>query len=86
MNSWVPTLLKNNGGLSSSRVGARRSSGRSPASSGVGRPLGGARTLAPLYSEPALLAGECAQSFTLVPFCLVSMLPDLQEIPRRTRI
>ena len=49
------SVKKYNGGLSSSRVGARRSSGRSPASSGVGRPAGGARTLAPLYSEPALL-------------------------------
>ena len=32
--------------LSSSWAGARRRSGRSPASSGVGRPAGGARTLA----------------------------------------
>ena len=50
MNSWVPTVLKNNGGLSSSRVGAHRSSGRSPASSRVGRPAGGARSLLPAGS------------------------------------
>ena len=49
MNTWVPTVLKKNSGLSSSWVGARRSSGRSPASSWVGRTAGCARTSAPLH-------------------------------------
>ena len=49
MNTWVPTVFKNNGGLSSSWVGARRSLGRSPASSGVGRLAGGARPFAPVH-------------------------------------
>ena len=44
-------VQKYNGGLSSSWVGARRSSGRSPASSWVGRPAGGARTLAPVFGR-----------------------------------
>ena len=37
--------------LSSSWVGARRSLGRSPASSWVGRPAGGARALAPVFGR-----------------------------------
>ena len=63
MNTQVPTVLKNTSGLSSSRVGARRFLGRSPASSGVGRPAGGARTFCSSFRE-------IAQSLTLVPSLL----------------
>ena len=35
--------------------------------------------------EFAILTGDCAQSLTLVPFCLISRFPVLQEIPRRAR-
>ena len=63
MNTQVPTVLKNTSGLSSSRVGARRFLGRSPASSGVGRPAGGARTFCSSFRE-------IAHSLTLVPSLL----------------
>ena len=53
MNTQVPTVLKKTSGLSSSRVGARRFLGRSPASSGVGRPAGGARTFCSSFREIA---------------------------------
>ena len=44
-------VKKYNGGLTSSWVGARRSSGQSPTSSWVGRSAGGARTLTPVFGR-----------------------------------
>ena len=44
-------VKKYNSGLSSSWVGARRSSGLSPAISWVGRPAGGARTSVPVFGR-----------------------------------
>ena len=57
-------VKKYNGGLSSCGVGARRSSGRSPASSWVGRPAGGARSFAPLFGS-LLSSREIAHGVSL---------------------